>query len=322
MKILRMLRKLFAAMLSLALLTGCVQVATIPSMARSGDTIVLGLGGIKRNWQGESPKNLQIIITDSALNSYNLVPISFFQAYPDYRSFLNTSSLSPSLNAVKLEPYDGGWFVSTALVDNNQQPLSLATGTASVAITATNLSVVFDDQGQPMPQEGNLAEIPVEIIAGPPSNTDSSAQFQAYDNRGSHFLVRPATTPSTSVGGVYYVVNYQSDVDFDPGFMPAVYPVSHNPYLKINYTIKKDSNGSGSYHIYLYNSAGFVATASRQQKQASLKDLGVHIEYFDPDISAAQKTNFTVDTVKSYFVDINGNKIIGLQPEMLHSSDL
>ena len=307
------------ATVSLAALSGCVQVATIPYAARSGETVVLGLGGIKRNWNGETPKNVQLTITDSANNSFPLAPLSFFQAYPDYRALVNSMSLTS--NGEQLQPYDGGWFVSTALVNNLGQPLSLATGSATIALTADNDHEIRDGLGQPVTTEGDFSAIPIEILAGSPSSLSSSSQFGMYDNRGSHFLVHPATTPSTSVGGAYYVIDFESMVDYDPLLLPAIYPVAHNPYININYTIKTNLDGSGSYHIYVYNTAGFVATTSRTSKQAGLEDLGVHLEYFDPALSSAL-TNFTLNTTDSYFIDVNGNKITGLAAEMLHSSEL
>ncbi len=317
----KVLSRLFVLItVSLAALSGCVQIGSIPTLARSGDTIVLGLGGIKRNWQSETPKNLQITITDSAFNSYSLTPAHFFQAYPDYRSVISTLALDGS-NGLELEPYDGSWFVSTALADSQGQPLILAAGAAKIVVAASNLRVVLNGQGQVLPDEGDLAEIPIEIIPGSPSNNNSSMQFLTYDNRGSHFLVRPASTPSTLIGGAYYVVNYLSDVNFG-ALKPAVYPVSHNPYINMNYTIKENGNGSGSFCIYIYNSAGFVASGPQQPKQGSLEDLGVHLEYFDPDFDVAMKANFTLDAAASYFVDVDGNRITELQPELLHSSDL
>lgn len=317
------LNRLFAlATLSLVALTGCVQVATIPHVARPGETVMLGLGGIKRNWQGETPKNVQLTITDSASNSFSLTPASFFQAYPDYRAGVNANSLFPN-NAEQMQPFDGAWFVSTKLVDGGGQPLALATGAATIAVTGDNLNEIRDGLGQMVTTEGNLAAIPIEIIAGTPSSNGSSAQFAAYESGGSYFLARPSTTPTASVGGAYYVIDFLSDAEYDPQQLPAVYPVAHNPYINLNYTIKRNTDGSGTYHIYIYNTAGFVGTTPRTSKQGSLEDLDVHLEYFSPQIDIGSvKANFTLDTTDSYFVDLNGNKITGLQAEMLHASDL
>jgi hypothetical protein len=302
------------------LLSGCVQIASIPSYARAGDTIVLGLGGIGRNWHGEKPKNLQVVITDATAHTYPLKLGVVFQAYPDYLSGANVMAFDGS-DGIKLEPYDGGWFISATLTDNIDNPLPLALGAATLHISADNLSVAVDEQGQLFPQEGNLSSIPLEILAGAPSTTNATAQFGAYDNRGSHFLIRPAGASSATFGGAYYVINYQSDSSFGP-LLPMVFPVSHNPFVKMDYKLQQNGNGSGTYYVHIYNPSGFTATTPRTPKQAAPKDLGVHLEYYDANGADTAKTNFALDAVNSYFIDLNGNKIPGLAAEMRHASEL
>src|SRR5689334_17440634 len=135
-----------ALALAAFLVSGCVQIASIPSYARAGDTIVLGLGGIGRNWHGERPKNLQVVITDAAAHTYPLKIGVVFQAYPDYLSGANVMTLDGG-DGIKLEPYDGGWFISATLADSNDNPLPLALGAATLHITADNLTIALDEQG-------------------------------------------------------------------------------------------------------------------------------------------------------------------------------
>jgi hypothetical protein len=305
---------------SILSLSGCVQIASIPYTAHSGDTVVLGLGGIKRNWQGEAPANLQVVITDSASNSYDLGAQTVFQAYPDYRSGMNVAALDPA-NPFKLDPFDGGWFISVPLVDDTGAPLILATGSATISVTGTNLVTRLDDLGQLLPEEGNLAEIPLEIIAGPPATVNSNAQFDAYASRGTYFLVRPTGTTAATIGGAYYVIDYQSDAAFSSP-KPMVLPVAHNPYINIDYEIRQNGDGSGSYHISVLNRAGFVAATPRQEKQTSLQDLGVYLEYLESLVPADVKANFELDAAHSYYIDIDGNKVSALVPEMVHAEDL
>ncbi|HSB96645.1 MAG TPA: hypothetical protein VLC91_09360 [Spongiibacteraceae bacterium] len=298
-----------------------MQLTSIPNAARSGETVVLGIGGIKRNWHGEAPKNLHVAITDAALHTYTLSVNSTFQAYSDYRATLNVMALGGD-DGIKLEPYDGAWFIAVPLTDSEGQPLSLAVGAAKIQVTADNLTILTDASGHLFEQEGNLAQLPLEIIAGTPSSLNTSAQFVAYDSRGTHFLIRPTGTSSATIGGAYYVINYQSDSDFGT-LKPTVFPVAHNPYINLDYEIKDNGDGSGAYHIYIYDRAGFTTASPRQVKQASLEDLGVHLEYYDAWTDIGQlKANFTLDTTHSYYLDTNGNKITALHPQMLHASDL
>jgi hypothetical protein len=311
---------LSALALAVFFLSGCVQIGSIPGYARSGDTIVLGLGGIGRNWRGEKPKNLQVVITDSAAHSYPLKLGVTFQAYPDYLSGVNVMALDGS-DGIKLEPYDGGWFISAALTGNGGAPLDLALGAATLRITADNLNVAVDEQGQLFSQEGNLSSIPIEILPGAPSTTNATTQFGAYDNRDSHFLIRPVSASSATFGGAYYVINYQSDSAFG-SMPPMIFPISHNPFVKMDYKLQQNGNGSGTYYVYIYNPAGFTATSPRAPKQAPPRDLGIYLEYYDVQGGDDAKTNFSLDALNSYFIDTNGNKIPGLQAEMRHATDL
>ncbi|HSB96068.1 MAG TPA: hypothetical protein VLC91_06455, partial [Spongiibacteraceae bacterium] len=295
---------LTAIALAIVCLSGCVQIASIPSYARAGDTVVLGLGGINRNWHGEKPKNLQITITDSAAHTYTLKLGTIFQAYPDYLSATNYTALSGD-DGVKLQAYDGGWFIAAGLTNANSVPLPLALGSATLHITADNYTAVVDDQGQLFTQEGNLASIPLEILAGAPSNTNATAQFGAYDNNDTHFVVRPSSTSTTTLGGAYYVINYQTDSDFGV-LKPMFFPVSRNPFVKMDYKLQQNSNGTGTYYVYIYNPSGFTASSPRDPKQGSLQDLSVNLEYYDVYGADAAKANFSLDTANSYFIDSSG----------------
>jgi hypothetical protein len=303
----------------LAVLAGCVQVAPIPAIAHAGDTITLGLGGINRNWGGEKPRNLQITITDAANQTFPLEIAVIFQAYPDYRSGANVLAFDGS-DGMNLQPFDGAWFVAAGLGDI-LGPHNLAPGPATLHVTADNLTVARDGLGQLFTQEGDLSQIPIEIIAGPPSPSDSVAQFGAYDSRSSHFVVRPAASSGATLGGAYYAIQYQSDSEFGT-LKPMALPVSHNPFVKMDYKIQENGNGSGTYFIYVYNPAGFTAAAPRQPKQAPLQDLGIYFEYFNTGSTEWMQSHLTLDTANSYFIDIDGNRIQGLQAEMLHASQL
>lgn len=307
--------------LLLAALTGCVQLAPIPAVAHAGDTVVLGLGGIHRNWGGEKPRNLQLSITDSASQTFPLQALVTFQAYPDYRSGVNVLALGGN-DGMQLQPFDGAWFISVPLTDSNG-PLNLAPGPATIHVAADNLIVTRDEFDQPYANEGDLTQLPIEIIAGPPSPSDSAAQFAAYDSRSTHFVARPADTTGTTIGGAYYTIHYQSDSAFSSP-RPIPFPMSHNPFVKMDYKVQQNGDGSGTYYIYVYNPAGFTAAAPRQTKQAPLQDLGIYLEYFstDSDVGIAMKATFSLDTANSYFIDINGNRIGGLQAEMLHADQL
>jgi hypothetical protein len=293
-------------------LAGCVQIAPIPNAAHAGDSVVLGLGGINRNWGGGKPKNLQITITDSANQTFPLEIITTFQAYPDYRSTTNIMAFDGS-DGMALQPFDGGWFVAVGL-SNSAGPLNLVPGPATIHVARDGLGNIFA-------REGDLANIPIDIVAGPPTPSDATTQFGAYDSRNSHFVIRPTGGSATTIGGVHYAIDYQTDEQFG-AMKPIAFPVSRNPYVKMDYKIQEHGDGSGTYHIYVYNPAGFTAALPRQIKQAGLSDLGVYLEYFDMGSSPAMQSTFSIDTADTYFIDLDGNRIEGLQAEMLNASQL
>lgn len=304
---------------ALLALPGCVQISSIPNTARAGDSVVVGLGGINRNWGGEKPVNLQISITDAASQTFPLQPSVTFQAYPDYRSNANIIALQGS-DSLDIQPYDGAWFVTVSLVGEDNAPLPLATGPATLHVSADNFIERLDSNGQPYLNEGNLSQIPLEIIPGPSTGDNSAAQYGAYEARNTHFIVRPAATSGVTIGGAFYTVLYQSDSEFG-SMKPIVFPVSRNPFVKMDYKIQDNGDGTGAYEIYIYNPSGFTATTPRQPKEAGLPDLGVYLEYFS-DGTGTMKTNFTLDAANSYFIDINGDRIDGLGAELRHADDI
>src|SRR5689334_14473777 len=95
---------ILAAML---IASGCVHQYPIPNAVRSGDTLVLSLGGIQRNTQNAQdlePSDLQVVLTDHAGTQFNVGAYATLRAYPDYASLVNYHALNGSY---PLKPFDG-----------------------------------------------------------------------------------------------------------------------------------------------------------------------------------------------------------------------
>ena len=70
-----LVRLAFIALLAGGVLAGCVQTKTTPGYARAGDHVVIGLGGLERNAQGEpilTASDLTITLTDFGSAQFSL----------------------------------------------------------------------------------------------------------------------------------------------------------------------------------------------------------------------------------------------------------
>jgi hypothetical protein len=303
-------------------ITGCVQQYPIPNAVRSGETLVLGLGGIQRNANGNQSlqtDDLQITLTDHAGNHFTLSPQATFKAFPDYASVVNYSAVKGSY---LLKPFDGGWFVSIPLVwpwdDQHQgEALPLAVGAGTVAITSSKLTnTALQDL------EGNLTSIPIEILPGSADSNKAIAytqQFGAYT--GSKVLsIAPANLNGiSSVGGLQLAITYpRSAAYLDANHSPMAIPNSHNPYIQIAQNIVANGDGTNTINVLLTAQKGFSAAANQTPLTPLLSDLTVQIMSFFNDESytdAQLLADFNIDLAKSYYVDLNGN-VMALQPVM------
>ena len=313
-------------LLGLVLLGGCVQTKTTPGYARAGDHVVIGLGGIERNAGGEpvlKPGDLTITLTDASATPYTLEPRLIFKSYPDYASRLNGYSFDGTNVFVGLSgmiPYDGGWFVLAPLTLPGQydQPLPLAVGPASIAVTSAKLTNTADNG------EGDLAAVPIEIIAGTsPQDVDFVRQFISYTANPNQFVITPDNLNNiTEVGGAYFVIDYNDDTFFKNGLEPQVLPSEHNPYVQLNYNVISNGNGTGSIRITLLNPAGFRTLATATANASLLSDLSVRIVYYSDGTPAQAKANFSLNGAQSYYIRTNGTLLGSMTPVMAHYEDL
>ncbi|NQX90006.1 MAG: hypothetical protein HRT77_15215 [Halioglobus sp.] len=321
--------KVPALLLALLWLVGCVQTKTLPGYARSGDFIVLGLGGIERNAGGEAVlKNtdLTIEITDANSVTYPIAARYVFKSYPNYAAFANSGTLdgqSALLGLTNLTPFDGGWFVVAPLTvfGTNESPLPLAVGPATVSVTSPKLTNIGNTQ------EGDLSAIPIEIIAGVSAfDNDYQRQFLAYAESGKSFLVSPNDlTGINAVGGAFLTIEYTDDSFFSANTEPMVVPLDHNPFVQLNYNHVPNGDGTGTLYVSLLNSAGFTTEAGASQNTSTLSNLGVKLLYFvaglDP-LSVQAKASFSIDAANSYYIGTDGSVLTGVSPVLTHYEDL
>ncbi|MEH6591123.1 MAG: hypothetical protein V7746_12755 [Halioglobus sp.] len=310
---------------SVMLLGGCVQTKSVPGYARAGDVVVLGLGGIHRNAQSASllsVNDLTITLTDANHVIHPLVGSKMFKAYPAYDSTLNGRVIDGLLSPMSVELYDGAWNVTVPLtVDGttDTSPLPLAIGPATISITSAKLT---DTQ---LLTEGSLAAIPIEIVEGTSAyDADYNQQFAMYQQSFDVFDISPDDlTGINSVAGGFFVISYSDDSLFKSGLLPTVVPSNHNPYVQLSYNVVENGDGTGLIYVSLLNPDGFKSTSSATIRSSRLSDLSVRMQYFPEGASKVQVENsVSVNLVESYYIDMNGDEISGLEPSMTHLIDL
>ena len=315
-----------ALILVAAWLAGCVQSKPTPGYARTGDHIVLGLGGILRNAGGArllTPEDLTIKLTDANSVQHTLKARYVFRAYPDHGATMNTLTLQgayPQLGLTNMVPFDGGWFAVTPLTvpDQYDSPLPLAVGPATLSITSNKLNNINNSA------EGDLTAIPIEILPGVSvQDVDYARQFLGYVSNTSGFVITPGSLAGISaVGGASLVINYSDDNFFNSGLDPMVVPIDQHPYVQLNYNVVPNGDGSGSIIVTLLNPAGFKTQATAEANSALLSHLGVKLLYFSDGTAAAAKANFSLDVDRSYYIDMNGTMLPGVSPYLTHLHDL
>jgi hypothetical protein len=322
----RHIPRLVVFFIALVWMGGCVQTKTTPGYARAGDHIVMGLGGIERNAGGDSalkPSDLTITLTDFSGQQHTLEPRLLFKSYADYSALMNLNvmdGLAASIGLVGMVPYDSGWFAVAPLTYPGQYdaPLPLAVGAATISVTSPKLTNTAS------PFEGSLNNIPIEIIAGTsPEDEDFVKQFFNYIRTANSFTIAPNNLSGIdAVGGAYLVINYSDDTFFSDGRVPVVVPSDHNPYVQINYNVVPNGDGTGSIYVTLLNPQGFRTLATATPSSSLMSDLSVNLNYFSGGTAAQAKTNFSLVSVDSYYIDMTGAVLPGVSPVLTHFEDL
>lgn len=304
-----------AILLSLAM-AGCVQQTAMPGTARAGDTIVLGVGGIKRNSGDDQFFTIddiqQITITDANNQTYAVSADYVYKAFPSNRSWLNSLAIEGASPTV---PFDGGWFVVLTLIDiNTSLPLPLAVGQAHVAIVSSKLVNTQHSL------EGDHTAIPVEIIAGQgsPNNPAFLEQFKVYMEMPG-LVVKPGNFNGIqSVAGLQLTINFTQTSAYRSDLNPMVVPIGSHPYIQLAQRTVSLGGNSKAINVILTTQKEFSNTSSADSP--SLQDLNLGILYFVPENTSVTYQqllqDFSIDADKSYYVDKFGNKIAGLVPAL------
>jgi len=318
----RILRKQIAGIVLAVLFgTGCVNLKSLPSYARSGDIVNIGMAGIKFNTDGMvtlRPADITATITDANSAVYNAKVLRTFRAFPDNTSYYAFGALdrSPENGGYgSVEPFDGQWWITVHLVDPvTDVPLSLAVGDATISLAAAQ---VTDTLGI----DGALDQFDVEIISGVvnklPTDTDFYL-YAAFDQQQALTIQPDNLTGVSKIGGL------QLKLDYNPAALssgttriPHLVPVSHDPHINIIQNNVDNGDGTHALIAMVTNPLGFVPNADYGGSWViganTFKDLNFAVLTDDSNL-ANYATNYSIDPASSYYVDENGDKLLTVNP--------
>ncbi len=318
---------LLVALLSV-LFTGCTSMQTISNYARTGDTVMVSLGGSTKNSLVPVLKkeNMTAVITDSAGTEQTISIRNLFKLHADQTSLYNYFNQNHKLSGQTgyVDAYQGQWMAVIDLVDPvTQEAVNIVPGQASIAITSTELDGDF--QYYNTEYNGNLGQVSIEVIDGVGSTnplnymTPISESPMDYLEPLSQILISPQgnyDSDNVTIGGLEYVISYtpQDFYIYKPNVAKQI--VDGKSQLAVKYLPQGD--GTTHIKIMLMNPNGFIekltaSGAQRYMEEASPISALV-VSLYWPTVAQNQALDDTtwmnsLQLISSAYVDTNGNPI-------------
>ncbi len=189
-------------------LGGCAVIQPLPNAARTGDTLVVGIGATEADVVLRAD-SAHVAVTDAAGSSATVRLRRLFRLYPDptsayaVRAGGRWSGSSPPLESYA-GPYQGQWIAVVDLVDpatGTAPALAPGAATLQFASGALNRTVRFEilsGMGTPNPLDGEYHLVGYSAVATLEPMPQVVARVQGI--------------PSTTVGGVAFAFQYTTDM--------------------------------------------------------------------------------------------------------------
>jgi len=311
--------------------TGCVNSRTTPGYGRAGDYISIGLAGVKFN----TDQNKTLRATDltavyheiATATDYPVRVLNTFRAFPDHTSQYAVFSLDRSGDFGNensdIEPYDGQWWVTLKLDDPVAgTPITAPAGYGFLRISVVTPGDIVDSYGG----DGNSTQGHLfELVAGTP-NADPSAvaQFDSYRSIPSLTVQPDAAYGVTAVGGFQIKLDYNTASLREVGLVkspviPRLVPISHDPNINIIQHTVDNGSGDRSLIAMVTNPNGFIATSalgSWTPGNSIFEDLNMAVVVDDGSVFASWSTDYVLDPLESYYIDIDGAELVGVEPTL------
>jgi len=318
---------------ALFIFSGCSSRQPISNYARSGDTVVLSLGGTDGNALVSVLKkqNISVTITDAASNTYTAKVRNVFRVYSDPTSGYDFRSPTANMNYDNyVTPHQGLWLAVIDLVDpGSGAALPLAVGAASISLSSPDLNPWVDYPGWGWTwTNGDLRNIPIEILAGSgstnPMNYLTPLTTAPLDSltAGPQVEVTVLGTPSQAVGGgsfVFRVVN----AGFGSGSgdqLPRAVTTTPDRNVQLAWSQVNQGDGTSLLKIMITNPHGFNVDNSKTglpTGNSLLRSLRFSIVW-DSKVAGMTITDMnwtsSIQLVSGEYIDVNGNVLPELSP--------
>jgi len=306
----------------------------ISNYARSGDTVMIALGGTHESNAQVSvlkKENITNAITDSIGTSLPVKLRYLYRVYGDptsaygYRVYPQYGGRYETYTP----PYSGQWMAVIDLADPvTGNPLPLASGAATISVTSPDLVSFIDYPGWGWTwTNGDLSSIPFEILEGTgQSNPLNYLGPVSYDPMTalepmSQIEVEPTGVPQAMVGGAEFVFSYVHD-SFGAVASPVrVVPSTPDPGIQLGYTSTDQGDGTSLLKVVITNPNGFMMNNVRDYSlmagKSPFRSLGFNIVW-DNSAGLIMDSNWqqSIQLISSKYVDIDGVTMTELTASM------
>jgi len=327
----RLLGLFFGFVISLA---GCAGKQPISSYARTGDTVLISLGGSDANALVPllHKENIAIRITDAVNVTYPVLLRHLFRVYSDptsgydYRSpNINYPPYVGNLDSY-VDPYQGMWMAVVDLVDpQTNAPPPLVVGSAHLSVSSSEIQNWVDFSGFNGPwTNGNLDNIPLNILPGTGSKnplnylTPMSTAPVASLEPLAQLDVTVSGTPSAPVGGGSFTIQYL-DSSFPAYSPPKVVTTTPDPNVQLAVERVPQGDGTTRLHVMLTNPHGFEVDNDRTglfDGKSMLRSLQFNIVWdWNSDVSD-ENWQDSFQMVNAEYFDMEGYVMPDIVPVM------
>lgn len=337
MKINRQNTRYWSLLAGTLLIVACASQQPLSNYARTGDTVMVSLGGTDTNALAPvlRKENITASITDSTNNVYPVKVRNVFRVYSDPTSKYGYSS-PKNVNSNEGEweewvPSNMGlWMAIIDLLDPNTGQLpSLAIGRGKLSISSPELTpwVDYPGWGWTWPN-GNLDAIPIEIVPGTgspnPLNYMQPVTHYPLDSLepNPQIEVRAAVPAefNTVIGGGTFVFRYvTANFGAEVGRRPRVTTTADDPRVQLISRYVDQSDGTSLLTILIGNPRGFnphnAKNSSLVNGRSLLRSLRFNIMWRDPQtVIDDENWQNSIQLVSGKFVDLDGNPLPSVMP--------
>jgi len=319
--------KLWLLVTVVVLASGCASMQPVSNYARSGDTVMLVLGGTDEG-NAQVPvlkkQNMTVTITDSLGSTYAVKLRYLFRTYSDPASKYGyrASTYPGKYYETYVPPYSGEWVAVIDLADPvTGDPVPVSTGPATISVTSPDL-VSFVDYSNFgwIWTNGDLSSIPIEILSGTgSSNPMNYLDSVNYDPMTAleplpQIEVVPGGAPLTAVGGGSFTFSYQN-ADFGDGI--RVVPTTPDPGVQLSFKSIDQGDGTSLLNVVIMNPNGFRINNNRavglMKGKSLFRSLGFVMTW---ENGTVDDTNWeaSIQMINGGYVDVQGNAMPELTP--------